>query len=120
MGLKKAGVLGATGSVGQRFILLLADHPDFELYALGASSRSAGKAYKDAVKWKQTSLMPAKCGDLMVQECKAEGKLAECDVVFSGLDSDVAGEVEKAFVDFLRMQELEERFQEYLDGEHKQ
>lgn len=99
MGLKKAGVLGATGSVGQRFILLLADHPDFELYALGASSRSAGKAYKDAVKWKQTSLMPAKCGDLMVQECKAEGKLAECDVVFSGLDSDVAGEVEKAFVD---------------------
>ncbi|EGV66598.1 aspartate-semialdehyde dehydrogenase [Yamadazyma tenuis] len=97
MALKKAGVLGATGSVGQRFILLLADHPEFELYALGASSRSSGKAYKDAVKWKQTSLLPAKAQDLVVTECKPEGRFAECDVVFSGLDSDVAGEVEKAF-----------------------
>ena len=44
------GVLGATGSVGQRFILLLADHPFLELHALGASERSAGKKYKDAVK----------------------------------------------------------------------
>lgn len=99
MGVKKAGVLGATGSVGQRFILLLADHPDFEIHALGASSRSAGKQYKDAVKWKQTSLLPDHASSLVVEECKPEGKLAECDVIFSGLDSDVAGEVEKAFAD---------------------
>ena len=44
----KAGVLGATGSVGQRFILLLAEHPEFEIHALGASARSAGKPYNDA------------------------------------------------------------------------
>lgn len=99
MALKKAGVLGATGSVGQRFILLLADHPDFELYALGASPRSAGKKYVDAVKWKQTSLLPELAKDLVVEECKFQGKLAECDVIFSGLDSDVAGEVEKEFCD---------------------
>ena len=43
MSVKKAGVLGATGSVGQRFILLLSKHPEFEIHALGASSRSAGK-----------------------------------------------------------------------------
>lgn len=99
MALKKAGVLGATGSVGQRFILLLANHPEFELYALGASSRSAGKAYKDAVKWKQTALLPESAANLPVSECKPEGRFSECDVVFSGLDSDVAGEVEKAFMD---------------------
>ncbi|KAK1219433.1 aspartate-semialdehyde dehydrogenase, partial [Marasmius sp. AFHP31] len=42
------GVLGATGTVGQRFIVLLASHPWFVIHALGASSRSAGKTYKDA------------------------------------------------------------------------
>lgn len=98
MALKKAGVLGATGSVGQRFILLLSEHPDFELYALGASERSAGKAYKDAVKWKQTSLLPPAAGDIVVEECKAEGRFGECDVVFSGLDSDYAQKIEKDFV----------------------
>ena len=50
---KRCGVLGATGSVGQRFILLLADHPVLKLQAVGASSRSAGKTYKEAVRWKQ-------------------------------------------------------------------
>lgn len=98
MALKKAGVLGATGSVGQRFILLLANNPEFELHALGASSRSAGKAYKDAVTWKQTSLLPENAGEIIVDECKPEGKFADCDIVFSGLDSDYAGEIEKAFV----------------------
>lgn len=99
MGVKKAGVLGATGSVGQRFILLLADHPDFEIHALGASSRSAGKPYKDAVAWKQTSLLPESAKSIPVIECKPEGAFAECDVVFSGLDSDFAGQIEKDFVE---------------------
>mgnify|MGYP004712836283 CR=1 FL=1 len=99
MALKKAGVLGATGSVGQRFILLLADHPDFEIHALGASPRSAGKKYKDAVTWKQTDLLPKNAEDILVTECKPEGKFLECDVVFSGLDSDVAGDVEQAFLE---------------------
>lgn len=96
MSIKKAGVLGATGSVGQRFILLLAEHPDFELSVLGASSRSAGKKYIDAVKWKQTSLLPEVAKNIVVTECKAEA-FTECDVVFSGLDADVAGDVEKEF-----------------------
>lgn len=45
------GILGATGMVGQRFIELLADHPKFELTALTASARSAGKRYEDAATW---------------------------------------------------------------------
>lgn len=89
-----SGVLGCTGSVGQRFIILLADHPSFKLHALGASSRSAGKRYKDAVRWKQRSSMSSEIGDLIVRECKPEN-FRDCDVVFSGLDSDVAGEIGK-------------------------
>ncbi|GMG39832.1 unnamed protein product [Ambrosiozyma monospora] len=96
---RKVGVLGATGSVGQRFILLLANHPNFELAKLGASSRSAGKPYKKAVEWKQTSLMPSQAADLVVTECKPE-EFADCDVVFSGLDAEYAGAIEKAFVEF--------------------
>ncbi|KAK9332722.1 semialdehyde dehydrogenase [Lipomyces starkeyi] len=93
---KKAGVLGATGSVGQKFILLLAEHPDFELYKLGASSRSAGRSYAKAVKWRQTATIPQSATELVVVECKAS-EFVDCDVVFSGLDSDVAGDIEKEF-----------------------
>ncbi len=96
--MKKAGVLGATGSVGQRFILLLSQHPQFELAAIGASARSAGKKYIDACDWKQTELMPESAYDLIVSECKAEA-FKDCDVVFSGLDADFAGDIEKEFVD---------------------
>ena len=96
--IKKAGVLGATGSVGQRFILLLSQHPQFELAAIGASARSAGKKYIDACDWKQTELMPESAYDLIVSECKAEA-FKDCDVIFSGLDADFAGDIEKEFVD---------------------
>ncbi|KAI7864805.1 aspartate-semialdehyde dehydrogenase [Spinellus fusiger] len=94
---KKVGILGATGTVGQRFILLLADHPVFTIHALGASSRSAGKAYKDAVKWKQSRPIPSPISDLIVRPCHAE-EFKECDVVFSGLDADFAGDIEMAFL----------------------
>ncbi|RDW63826.1 putative aspartate-semialdehyde dehydrogenase [Coleophoma crateriformis] len=94
---KKCGVLGCTGSVGQRFILLLAQHPHFVLHAVGASSRSAGKKYKDAVKWKQAFPMGKDVEDLIVKECKAS-EFADCDIVFSGLDADVAGDIEMEFV----------------------
>lgn len=97
-GKLKAGVLGATGSVGQRFILLLQDHPEFELVALGASSRSAGKAYADVTAWKQTATIPKAAGSITVTECDAV-HFQQCDVVFSGLDSSVAGDVEKDLVD---------------------
>ncbi|KAK7421275.1 aspartate-semialdehyde dehydrogenase [Neonectria magnoliae] len=88
---KKCGVLGCTGSVGQRFILLLAEHPFLKLHAIGASSRSAGKKYKDAVRWKQAKPM-GDVADMVVRECKTE-EFEDCDVVFSGLDSDVAGDI---------------------------
>ncbi|KAG5927855.1 hypothetical protein E4U42_001697 [Claviceps africana] len=94
---KKCGVLGATGSVGQRFILLLAQHPSLKLHAVGASSRSAGKKYKDAVRWKQASPMGPSVADLVVRECRAS-EFGDCDVVFSGLDADVAGEIEEEFL----------------------
>lgn len=86
------GVLGCTGSVGQRFMLLLAAHPNFTLHVVGASARSAGKRYKDAVAWKQSTAMPKIYEDMIVKEC-VPGEFAECDLVFSGLDADVAGEI---------------------------
>ena len=86
-----SGVLGCTGSVGQRFILLLQQHASLKLVAVGASSRSAGKKYKDAVRWKQASPM-GPVGELVVRECKAS-EFKDCDVVFSGLDADVAGDI---------------------------
>lgn len=86
------GVLGATGTVGQRFIALLSDHPFFVLRALGASQRSAGKPYASAVTWKQTKYMPAIVREMIVQECTPE-LFAGCEIVFSGLDADVAGPI---------------------------
>lgn len=93
---KKCGVLGATGSVGQRFILLLQAHPSFVLVAVGASARSAGKKYRDAVRWKQATPISDRIGELVVRECRAS-EFADCDIVFSGLDADVAGEIETEF-----------------------
>jgi aspartate-semialdehyde dehydrogenase len=86
------GVLGCTGSVGQRFILLLAAHPWFTLHAVGASARSAGKPYKDAVAWKQSKPIPKEFGELIVKECAAF-EFSECDIIFSGLDAEVAGDI---------------------------
>jgi aspartate-semialdehyde dehydrogenase len=89
----KAGVLGATGTVGQRFILLLAEHPGFSIHALGASPRSAGKSYAKATKWKMAQPIPANVRDMIVHTCEPTSAFQECDVVFSGLDADVAGEI---------------------------
>ncbi|KAF6065059.1 Semialdehyde dehydrogenase, dimerization domain family protein [Candida albicans] len=55
--------------------------------------------YKDAASWKQTETLPETEQDIVVQECKPEGNFLECDVVFSGLDADVAGDIEKSFVE---------------------
>jgi len=54
----KAGVLGATGAVGQRFIEGLKNHPWFELTSLAASERGAGKRYRDAARWRLESELP--------------------------------------------------------------
>ena len=90
----RAGVLGATGAVGQRFVHLLADHPWFDLVALAASERSTGKSYAEAASWRLDVPMPAAARGLPV--AAAEPGL-ECDIVFSALDAAVAGPIEEAF-----------------------
>ena len=85
------GILGATGAVGQRFIQLLADHPWFEIGELAASDRSAGKPYREACTWRLPTPLPTAIGDRIVQSCDSA---FTSKVLFSGLDSSVAGEVE--------------------------
>src|SRR5215813_3186489 len=90
----KVGVLGATGAVGQKFVTLLEDHPWFELTELAASDRSAGKTYKDATAWRQYKPIPEQLKNQAVKACEPG---LDCRIVFSGLDSSVAGEVEEDF-----------------------
>jgi aspartate-semialdehyde dehydrogenase len=90
----EVGILGATGMVGQRFISLLERHPWFEAVWLAASDRSAGKKYEEACNWRLREAMPSAARNLMVHECKP-GKAPQ--MIFSSLDSRVAGEVEKEF-----------------------
>jgi len=85
----KVGVVGATGMVGQRFLTLLEDHPYFEVTALAASARSAGKTYEEAVgaRWKMKTPMPEKYKSMKVidaAEIEAMGKL--CSFVFCAVD----------------------------------
>ena len=91
------GVLGATGMVGQRFIQLLADHPDFEITALAASSRSAGKRYEDATTWYMDDEMPESVRDIVVTETNPDAMDNDVDIVFSSLPADFALKVEKEF-----------------------
>src|ERR1700732_3467889 len=90
----RAGVLGATGLVGQRLVSLLADHPWFELTEVAASERSSGKSYAEAVRWHLDTPIPAAARDLVV---KGLDPVLECDFVFSALDSSVAGGAEEDF-----------------------
>ena len=88
------GILGATGAVGQQFIALLANHPWFKVTWLGASHRSEGKAYQDATAWRLAVPLPDDVARLGV-EAATPGRAPK--LVFSGLDSSVAGEIEGAF-----------------------
>ena len=93
-------VLGATGAVGQAFIRLLDGHPWFNLVEVAASARSAGKPYRDAAKWLE-GVMPADVAQLPVRLC--DPSQVSAPIVFSALDSGVAGEVEAAFARAGRM-----------------
>jgi aspartate-semialdehyde dehydrogenase len=88
------GILGATGTVGQRFIQLLQGHPWFEVTAVAASERSAGQRYVDACTWLLSTPIPEAVMDLEVQGLEPE---LDCRLVFSALPTAVAGPVEKAF-----------------------
>lgn len=85
----RAGIVGATGMVGQRFITLLDNHPYFEISALAASSRSSGKRYEDAVgeRWKLKIPMPERVKDMVVIDAsKIDEMKAKCDFVFCAVD----------------------------------
>ena len=84
----KVGILGATGAVGQRFVQLLADHPWFEIAALGASDRSAGVKYCER-RWVLQPDMPAAVRDMELVLGEPEN-FAGCQVIFSATPNDVA------------------------------
>ena len=90
----RAGILGATGAVGQRLVELLADHPWFELTEVAASERSSGKKYSEAVNWHLNTSIPVAAANLVVKSLEPA---LDCDFVFSALDSSVAGPAEEEF-----------------------
>jgi aspartate-semialdehyde dehydrogenase len=87
-------VLGATGTVGQKFVSLLADHPWFEVAAVAASSTSAGRTYEEVVRWREASSLPRRVAAMMIGECAPPLPAA---IVFSALDPEVAGPIEQEF-----------------------
>ncbi|MBQ9989009.1 MAG: aspartate-semialdehyde dehydrogenase [Clostridia bacterium] len=98
----RVGVIGATGMVGQRFVSLLADHPWFELNALAASERSAGKRYEDAVagRWAFDWAIPAKAAEMTVIDAQdIDAVSALVDFVFCAVDmpKDATRALEEAY-----------------------
>ncbi|HKV36602.1 MAG TPA: aspartate-semialdehyde dehydrogenase [Pyrinomonadaceae bacterium] len=90
----RVGILGATGMVGQRFIQLLVDHPQFEVTAVAASDRSQGKTYGEACTWRLHGEMPAAVRTMPVQP---PAPPLDCDLVFSSLPGEIARETEGSF-----------------------
>lgn len=92
----EVGILGATGTVGQRFLQLLEDHPWFTATWLGASDRSAGKRYRDAMAWQLEGAPPERAAELTVEEC-VPGRGPR--LVFSSMASSLAGDIERQFAE---------------------
>lgn len=90
----RVGILGATGTVGQRFIELLEGHPQFEVTALAASDRSQGRPYREACAWRLPCEMPARVAALQVA---APVPPLDCDLIFSSLPGEIARETEDLF-----------------------
>lgn len=84
------GIVGATGMVGQRFILLLHNHPWFKITALAASGRSAGKPYKDAIdgRWAMKEPMPQSVENIIVEDTQADidSIVSKVDFVFCAVN----------------------------------
>lgn len=98
----KVGILGGTGMVGQRFISLLENHPWFEVVAVAASPRSAGKTYEEAVgdRWKMTTPMPEAVKKMIVKNVnEVEEVSKDVDFVFSAVDmtKDEIKKIEEAY-----------------------
>jgi len=90
------GILGATGTVGQRFIQLLERHPWFEVVWLAASDRSAGKLYTEACRWRLNTPLPTPIASMKVSPATPEGAPK---LIFAALDSHAATELEPKFAD---------------------
>ncbi len=88
------GVLGATGTVGQRFIQLLENHPWFEVQWLAASDRSAGLPYRDAAKWKLNTQIPERIAAMKVSPADPAGAPR---LIFASVDAVIAQELEPKF-----------------------
>ena len=93
----RAGVLGATGAVGQRLIQLLDPHPAFEIAALTASESSAGEAYRDVAKWRINTPIPDEIAEMTVRATEPRSVPDDVDLIFSSLPSSVGETVEPAF-----------------------
>src|SRR5437899_8902357 len=93
---KKAVVLGATGMMGQKFVQLLANHPWLEVSAVAASDKSVGKPYAATVGGQIQRRVLDDLGDLQVVEATPRA-LADPDIVFSALPTEVAGPIEEEF-----------------------
>ncbi|EGG18960.1 aspartate semialdehyde dehydrogenase [Cavenderia fasciculata] len=93
----KVGVLGATGTVGQRFIQLLENHQHFKVAVLGASANSKDKIYKDAVHWLLATPIPSDIANMKVHACDDIEAFNDCLIIFSALDASVATNLEKTF-----------------------
>jgi aspartate-semialdehyde dehydrogenase len=91
-----AGILGATGIVGQRFIQMLENHPWFEVTWLAASDRSEGKEYGEAARWRMKTPIPAGVAGMRVSPASPEGAPK---VIFAALDASIAAEREPRFAD---------------------
>lgn len=87
----RVGILGATGSVGQRFVQMLDGHPWFEVACLTASDRSVGHSYGEACHWVLTDPMPRWAANMTVQPTQPD---LDVQVAFSALPADIANEIE--------------------------
>ncbi len=90
----RVGVLGATGTVGQRFVQMLDGHPWFELAVVTGSERTAGRCYGEAVTWHLGGDVPEYARGLTLSPTEPG---VDCEVVFSALPSESASEAEPAF-----------------------
>ena len=98
----RVGIIGATGMVGQRFVTLLENHPWFQITALAASGRSAGKTYREALngRWAFSWPIPEKAADMTVLDAADTEKVASlCDFVFCAvaMDKKATRELEEAY-----------------------
>jgi len=91
------GVLGATGTVGQRFIQLLAKHPWFEVVWVAASERSEGLTYAEAVRWRMKTPILAQVANLRMAE--AGNPTGAPKIIFAALDASIAAELEPRYAE---------------------